>query len=699
MELPFRKPIVFILISLVILFSLNFLFKIYETADLVSSFEEYRCAGDAPISVRNCDFSSCDEEQIEAWRDYVLYLGNKNCVADKSFRKDSEDVGVEEDMRCTCIQQKVWNLKNDFDFDFGQIQLFPNSDIEDVYGDIVRVSMTVERTSIIPFTSWSVPFSSHIRGSFWLFSNEEVEERELSNFSNFNSKNLFEGLNKLKDIINGYSNFDTFNRIELEFELINSDLRKVELIYNFKGGRLDYIDYKYYLDRNFDNRLNFRKLINDGGDDNYVVYYPGGNSVIRPRDNSKYLVLSGDRFGGTFKNYDILTYDFVFVDSSHFDVDGKFIWVQKALVELNKWDGRVESDPTVKKYLSKYWNAAGSGDLGYSQPWSAAFISYVVPDFSSTAHRIYINSIRSNQKQNWIFLDITYHPLQVGDVLCNFRAGSTTFQGNYMSHCDIVVNIENNIAQVIGGNVGNSVKQFNVRLHSDGRVIQRNNGPFLGILRHTGVEYINLNMGIEHINFKNMDLSPELRITINNLEKITINNENALGYLIKKSNEANIPYEIVLAVITRESRGEQYAISHTGCAGIAQFCYYTALDQFEKPVTLYKQISCRDSNGNPTFSQSKCPDNEINDDRFDPKKSIDAAVKFLKIHYDRYEGNDLLILTAYNAGSGRADACRNNPDLGCILDVVHDRDGPIKANEVKGYIEVIKKNLAILRGE
>ena len=49
------------------------------------------------------------------------------------------------------------------------------------------------------------------------------------------------------------------------------------------------------------------------------------------------------------------------------------------------------------------------------------------------------------------------------------------------------------------------------------------------------------------------------------------------------------------------------------------------------------------------------------DDPFDPRQNLDGGARYLRQMLDRYGGNLLLGLAAYNAGPGRADTAGEFP--------------------------------------
>lgn len=128
-------------------------------------------------------------------------------------------------------------------------------------------------------------------------------------------------------------------------------------------------------------------------------------------------------------------------------------------------------------------------------PWSAAFISFIMKQSGagdqfkySVRHATYIvDAVRNRDNPNASFrgypaVKIKDYPIDpirpsVGDLICAPRgknAGLTypqiIDQGDFESHCDIVVAKNNNQLEVIGGNVGDSVAKTIVSLDDQGHI-------------------------------------------------------------------------------------------------------------------------------------------------------------------------------------------------------------------------------------
>ncbi|CCI32965.1 hypothetical protein MTo_00106 [Microcystis aeruginosa NIES-1211] len=120
-------------------------------------------------------------------------------------------------------------------------------------------------------------------------------------------------------------------------------------------------------------------------------------------------------------------------------------------------------------------------------PWSAAFISFIMKQSRagdqfkySVRHATYIvDAVKNRDNPNASFrgYPIDWIRPSVGDLICAPRgenAGLTYWkiidQGDFESHCDIVVAKNNNQLEVIGGNVGDSVAKTIVSLDDQGHI-------------------------------------------------------------------------------------------------------------------------------------------------------------------------------------------------------------------------------------
>lgn len=131
-------------------------------------------------------------------------------------------------------------------------------------------------------------------------------------------------------------------------------------------------------------------------------------------------------------------------------------------------------------------------------------------------------------------------------------------------------------------------------------------------------------------------------------------------------------FAYVKAFMYVESSGRQFAVSHTGCAGLMQFCSGTARQspyrsifgrgsvypcgcqpdcETPQPVVEALETGNRDQISN-LDEQFPC---ELTDARFDGKRSIRAGTKFIQKLADNYDGNLYLMYIGYNSGPGVAN--------------------------------------------
>lgn len=137
---------------------------------------------------------------------------------------------------------------------------------------------------------------------------------------------------------------------------------------------------------------------------------------------------------------------------------------QIARAEVQAWDGKDESDPSMSDKLTAYWDNAGAPDYQDEQPWSAAFISWAKqnePGFKkSAAHATYMRDAKRNRDQEKQQGSVAYRTdeaePQEGDVVCKPRAGSGDGYDNIgaENHCDVYIGG----GKMAGGNLGNTAK-------------------------------------------------------------------------------------------------------------------------------------------------------------------------------------------------------------------------------------------------
>lgn len=168
-------------------------------------------------------------------------------------------------------------------------------------------------------------------------------------------------------------------------------------------------------------------------------------------------------------------------------------------IDLKKWEGKKETDPSMSSTLINYWKAIGynynssqmqSSSFQKSNPWSAAYISHLVKDSGynfkgGSTHSTYANQAKKDKNDNiknrfWAFRKTDNKPVKVGDILIKNRDGGNfnydTLTAGSKSHGDVIIEIENvgdkKIAYYQGGNLSNSVKRGTINLTSKGTIPQ-----------------------------------------------------------------------------------------------------------------------------------------------------------------------------------------------------------------------------------
>ena len=156
--------------------------------------------------------------------------------------------------------------------------------------------------------------------------------------------------------------------------------------------------------------------------------------------------------------------------------------------------------------VNQYWRAVGMSRLSgrdCKEPWSAAFISWVMREVGvpqslfphSPSHRDYLAHILAlGQSPDAVFVPHTiqeYKP-QPGDLICANRGEG--YFGDIVEelphslraklHCDIVVSIEGNTLQAIGGNVRNSVSKSILTLSQQGYLQLTRHRPWFLIIEN-----------------------------------------------------------------------------------------------------------------------------------------------------------------------------------------------------------------------
>jgi hypothetical protein len=146
---------------------------------------------------------------------------------------------------------------------------------------------------------------------------------------------------------------------------------------------------------------------------------------------------------------------------------------------------------------NRAWSGPGRDAVGWVQPWSAAFVSWVMCEAGlgdtvqferDISHRVYVDQAiraRDGQAPAAAFVAHDAGEVQIvpGDLLCNSRGGAEyrsladrrPEMGNFApAHCDIVVKVDEAAMRifVIGGNVMQSVSLTMMRgVRQEGRFL------------------------------------------------------------------------------------------------------------------------------------------------------------------------------------------------------------------------------------
>jgi hypothetical protein len=144
-----------------------------------------------------------------------------------------------------------------------------------------------------------------------------------------------------------------------------------------------------------------------------------------------------------------------------------------------------EGNPKTMQDLKSYYRAVGlnyDGQKAIRTAWSASFNSWLMKQAGAgskfkygAAHSIYIQDAKKNREKG-IKTFQAFKPsetqIEIGDLVCYPRQDGIKYEtpGNYLSHCDIITEIQGTKAVGIGGNVSDSVSKSSYTIDNSGKV-------------------------------------------------------------------------------------------------------------------------------------------------------------------------------------------------------------------------------------
>jgi hypothetical protein len=172
--------------------------------------------------------------------------------------------------------------------------------------------------------------------------------------------------------------------------------------------------------------------------------------------------------------------------------------------QFDKFHLQHEHDPELSAAIRSWYAALGFTFESVDTPWSAVFVSWCMFAAGATrdefkfaqAHSVFVHTaIQNGLGQRGVFraFPVDVAAPQMGDIIQHNRGGNhfnfefAKTHPNYISHSAIVVetgqDAQGKFAVTIGGNEGDSVGMKVVRLQANGRIRQRDNSPFICVIR------------------------------------------------------------------------------------------------------------------------------------------------------------------------------------------------------------------------
>ena len=178
--------------------------------------------------------------------------------------------------------------------------------------------------------------------------------------------------------------------------------------------------------------------------------------------------------------------------------------------DINRWKGKVETDPLVSSELVDYWKNVGltftesdmqKAGTHSNYPWSAVYVSHLINkagyknfDYSRTHSSYTVNAKKDRdkklEKSFWAYKPSEKQSVETGDILIKNRGGNNynldNINSGLISHGDVVVDIEiiggKKYAYLQGGNISDTIKKYKILLTDDNKLI--NNTTYFAQLKY-----------------------------------------------------------------------------------------------------------------------------------------------------------------------------------------------------------------------
>lgn len=147
------------------------------------------------------------------------------------------------------------------------------------------------------------------------------------------------------------------------------------------------------------------------------------------------------------------------------------------------------------------WGKGGWAGAGWAQPWSAAFISWVMCETGMTrsqftrapSHAGYITGFFQNAAMSAYRPTSLLEKPDIGDLICTGRDSGNPImsleqaaeaaRNDALMHCDIIVGLLPGRALLIGGNVRNAVSLSIIARNRAGTIIPHGQRPWFGLMK------------------------------------------------------------------------------------------------------------------------------------------------------------------------------------------------------------------------